>query len=483
MGGMPSAPELAPCVETVFGLDADVISWDYGMTDLGDIGVPNRPAMVDINLDSGVTEGDSFPLQMWTLVTRRLEDLGLTAFYLQPSASRIVRDLIPDMFGLNAQQINDTPEYVRNFKCQDKIEKGDPYCDEQRFTIPNDTEHCDTHKGRVDWHPGWRAHAVTGNLMAFFMIDSLVEALKTLQQEVVEAEQGSSSSLSDGVAATLMERYQAEQDANYKLFHEQFNPDIMSDPLPLLEGLDDAVKPYLGDLFGSENVICHTALLPAEARYRGYLTPTRKTTTTSTTTEEEEKEGDSWAISPLRFDEGMPRNVADALVYDRGDGSKRVFHNLTLVQSENNHENDQCPILISIDYADYYFSGEKMGWTKLTVPTPRYAAAYTETSGKDLDLKGLVMVCHVLCPWGECPDGDLSEKDLGKGLELRVNSKKVKDMIKLGDHCFILVPDDNNNNNKYFPANDRGQYRLEVLVEKTSEDFESYFRLTSLIVL
>eukprot|EP00957_Ditylum_brightwellii_P009586 722830-Ditylum_brightwellii.AAC.1 len=33
MGGYSSGPEIALCMEAIFGSDIDAISWDYGMTD------------------------------------------------------------------------------------------------------------------------------------------------------------------------------------------------------------------------------------------------------------------------------------------------------------------------------------------------------------------------------------------------------------------------------------------------------------------
>ena len=36
MGGMISAPEIAMCSEAIFGMDTDVISWDYALTDSGE---------------------------------------------------------------------------------------------------------------------------------------------------------------------------------------------------------------------------------------------------------------------------------------------------------------------------------------------------------------------------------------------------------------------------------------------------------------
>ena len=166
MGGMPSGAELALCLESVHGLDADVITWDFGMTD-----VPmwwkkawysfrtalhrNRPAMVDLNLQSRAKEGDTFPARVWSTIPRHLEPLGgVPTFRMKLSAWEDIKAELPDMFGMSSEQINRVPPYVRHFKCQDRIEDGDPTCKDLKYTVVDD-ERCDTFKSRVSWHPGW----------------------------------------------------------------------------------------------------------------------------------------------------------------------------------------------------------------------------------------------------------------------------------------------------------------------------------------
>jgi hypothetical protein len=156
VGGTDSAPETAFCSEAVFGTDADVISWDFGMTDgrywdrkgmyANRIGLnPNRPVIVDMNLDSK-------SLARQTVELRRVEEWGLTALYMDPGVYSAMKDGIPDTFGLTMEQINAMPRMVRHFKCQDAIEMGDPTCSANKF---DNNEICPVRKGMVKWHPGW----------------------------------------------------------------------------------------------------------------------------------------------------------------------------------------------------------------------------------------------------------------------------------------------------------------------------------------
>lgn len=207
--------------------------------------------------------------------------------------------------------------------------------------------------------------------MAFFMIDSLVEALKLLQHEAMEGND----------VASLLEKYQSLEDADYKLFEDSFEA---YKTLPVVvPHFDEPLRSYVPDLFDAKSSFCHTALLPSRSRYLNYVTHNAKYNSTA-----------------YRFDEALKRVFADEIRYELGaPGTKRVFHNMTLVRATHQHENDFCPILISVDFPDYFFASQDMGWNQLFVPDRDYLAAYEAAAKQKADIKGLVIVCRVLCPW------------------------------------------------------------------------------------
>ena len=83
----------------------------------------------------------------------------------------------------------------------------------------------------------------------------------------------------------------------------------------------------------------------------------------------------------------------------------------------------------------------------------------------------------ILCR-GDCPQGRLGENDLGKSLELQVNGRKVEKMHKMGDNCYLLE-----GQKKYFGAKNDGSYHLQVNVKKQSDEYVSYFDVTTVAVM
>jgi hypothetical protein len=157
MGGTASGPEVALCHTPIFGTNIDVLSWDFGMTDgAKDVGSmemyfrqaaygPSRPACVAMEIQSA-------PPQR-IRVMRHLEDSGVPAFYVPVELVKAVFGAIPETFGLNETQIQAMPPYVRSFKCEGSIEKGEPGCAEAKWTPVKPV--CAGAKYRTSWHPGW----------------------------------------------------------------------------------------------------------------------------------------------------------------------------------------------------------------------------------------------------------------------------------------------------------------------------------------
>jgi hypothetical protein len=94
MGGMDSAPQIALCNEAIFGKDADVISWDFGMTDgkvhwkttlyASRTGLhSNRPVHFSIN-----NAGRNYKGRMAAL--KLAEDAGVPALQLHPGVEEAV---------------------------------------------------------------------------------------------------------------------------------------------------------------------------------------------------------------------------------------------------------------------------------------------------------------------------------------------------------------------------------------------------------
>jgi hypothetical protein len=155
MGGTSSGTEISMCWEQIFGNDVDFFSWDFGMTDGRDGGMraahygyrgglsPGRPAFLVLH------SGGRAALPRETRV-KKLEDLGMAAFIEEGQGQHEMREAIPESFGISEEEIKNLPEYVRNFKCDGKLENGDPYCGKEKFTKHT----CPIRAKQTSWHPG-----------------------------------------------------------------------------------------------------------------------------------------------------------------------------------------------------------------------------------------------------------------------------------------------------------------------------------------
>lgn len=155
MGGTSSGLEVGVCVDQIFGLDMDVLSWDYGMTDGNGVGIfenyvshaaihPIRPSVVVLN--SG---GRSGPARQ--AVMQHMEEHGMPVASLEDlSVVSLVRDVLPESFGKSEEELRAMGPLVRNMKCDGQIEVGDPYCGSERWSPL-----CPERKYKAKWHPGW----------------------------------------------------------------------------------------------------------------------------------------------------------------------------------------------------------------------------------------------------------------------------------------------------------------------------------------
>jgi hypothetical protein len=145
-----SGPEISSCGKEIFGVDADVISRDSSLMDSNEHfriyhyhirnggRNPNRPVVIDFLPYSGQAG-----------IMQELEDMGLASFTWGPAFDR-ARELMPDCASLRQEEIDSLPALVRNYKCGNEFEHGDPYCSEEKFNLTL----CGDRRYTVSWHPG-----------------------------------------------------------------------------------------------------------------------------------------------------------------------------------------------------------------------------------------------------------------------------------------------------------------------------------------
>eukprot|EP00547_Thalassionema_nitzschioides_P000376 CAMPEP_0194201676 /NCGR_PEP_ID=MMETSP0156-20130528/1891_1 /TAXON_ID=33649 /ORGANISM="Thalassionema nitzschioides, Strain L26-B" /LENGTH=686 /DNA_ID=CAMNT_0038926943 /DNA_START=13 /DNA_END=2073 /DNA_ORIENTATION=- len=436
MGGMDSAPHLAICNEAVYGTDADVISWDFGMTDGGAhwktrlyasrTGVhTNRPAHVTVNVG-----GRNFKSRVGSLAMAEAD--GVPSLYLKPQIQEKVNGGIPDSFGMGQADLDKLGPFAQYYKCKTQIEKEEP-CGSKKYN----EDICPSRKFKASWHPGWREHATTGNILALFMVETMIEALKDLVETHGSVE-----------PKELYNKLKAEEDSEYSKYVASEvpddYPDFVSEEL-FKEGLKTNV-------FFRNKAICKTTLLPAQSRYLGLLT-------------ESEMKGEINGYD-VGFDKDEAMKVPPIDSKDKG--------SLTLVYEKNARQ--QCDVDLNIDYKDYFFASDRYGWASIKFPNDAEMEAYAP-SGFNPD--GVIMICLLKCDWGKCPPGDASIDSFKEGKwRMELNGNPVIDMVKV-DQCSVLKTEDGFKNK---PGKD-GRYELRVQIDKQEDSLVNFVRITSIAVL
>jgi hypothetical protein len=436
MGGMDSAPNLALCNEAVYGTDADVISWDFGMTDGGAhwkttlfanrAGVHvNRPAHVSINM-----AGRNYKSRVNAL--KVAEQDGVPTLHLVPSYEDQVVKGAPDVFGMPQDKVDKIGEYARYYKCKGAIEKEQP-CQERKYN----ENICPERKFKASWHPGWRQMALTGNLLALFLAETMIEATKDIIKDLGSEE-----------PQQLYNKLKEEEDKEYEAFKTTRVPDDYPDfvsPALVAAGLKT-------EFLFRNKAICKTSLLPAQTRFLGILTKSDLVG---------ELHGYDVGVEAGFATKNPPINAKD-----KGE--------LTLVFHPEDRQ--KCEVDLNMDYKDYYCATEDWGWASLTFPNDAEIAAYASDG---FHPTGVVVLCFMKCDWGKCPKGDLQADAIKEGkFKMTLNGQPVEDLERI-DQCHVVK----SKNGYIHQPNENGRYELKILVEKQADASPSYVRITSVVVL
>jgi len=441
MGGMGSGPELSLCMESIYGSDIDVLSWDFGMTDGRDLWKltlwghraavhPTRPILV--------LRGDGHG-RYETL--QRMETIGMGVLSMNyPNINDVLKEELPDS-NLDAVQVNVTAA-LRNFACGGSFE-SDGICKAEKFKTG-----CETAKYQTSWHPGWKAHHLEGSIMGFFMVSTLQEAIEELHL-LQNPYNSTSSELYDlDSAKSILDFLKRKDDTDLAAAKNSSVPINSGFPADILDKED--VTTIL-----SKNNVCHSALLPSQARYDGIVTGT----------------GNKVGYNQMGYDLGLSMSEVNTL-------SGKTIQSLPLVYDPDQRQ--QCEMQLEIDYKDRFYVMGNAGWFQTTLPNNAEVEAFRQTKKKSEPTEGLLMMCMVACDWGRCatgytnPDDDLNMNGTGT-LFIEVDGKPVIGTKKIGT-CHFLEGKDGL---KWGPGVDgRGQYELKIKLEKEN----SFMQISSLIV-
>ena len=411
-GGLSSGPEVGFCIESIFGMDIDVLSWDYGMTDgRNDIKMdlyfrraglhPNRPAVVGINVGDGKKAPGNVPR---IKKIQNLSDMGLTATYLRWTEVIKTIDAVPSSLNKTTDDLLSMPPLVRNFKCGNVLEKGEPFCGHQKYN----KEVCENRKFKTSWHPGWKHHAMEGNILALSLMEMLGDALKQLQSDP--------PSDPSAMLADLLHR----EDADYDRFFRSNT----------VEDFDSIVR----DDFDFEWIlqnrgICHTGLIPSQIRYKGILSETTSN------------------IGYHDYEKAISFEDASSTPND-GELMRLTYEDLR----------QECSVALNIDYKDYFSLHPHEGWKKMLIPNRAAIKEYRVPN--QTPLKGLVGFALGSCSWGKCKEPDAREADFLDFVSMTVNGVSVTNTTLFQGSAVFLQHSDGH----YFAPNQDGQFEIRAKV-------------------
>jgi hypothetical protein len=407
-GSSQSAPEFALCQTAIYGTNIDILTWDYAMSDGDDswryelftqrMGVhPTFPIQVDIS----PPRQDIYP--------------NLPIFNLD---YKLIRQLIPDSTPLDEDltNLNTTvdsfPPGIQFFKCKGYLETGEP-CAEYKW---NTSFRCNATKQQTSWHPGWKDHMFKGYILASFLENALKEALEELL-DLNSSRTAADANMSLPNMENAGNPSMTRDYLNYLIRIEETENEYFIQSLPpSAPTFLDVPTDVYSTIQRSRGMVCHTALVPAEARFEGivqmqpFLIPLNDTLSNDTlpTTPK--------YVPRPRQQLGNYTHGGMYSPYERGYKSQadlpppNPLDNATeffLVATTFEKDLGLC-IHQQQDFRDYFFIRKEDGWMTLFIPNDLEVEKYrrpgkSSSTDKDDQRKGIVVACLKFFVWNENP--------------------------------------------------------------------------------
>jgi hypothetical protein len=419
------------------------VSWDFGMSDVNHenrmelymyhaFASGNRP--VSIGLDGASRHKND--------VMQHLEERGIPVLFKDHIEARDIEGYIPDTLGKSQAEIDAMPLFVQSFKCgNSQLELGEPTCTTSKFIDTHD-EDCEKRRYRVSWHPGWKSHALLGNLIALFLMEVLYDALRIIQARQEESNDHNISS----TARQMLEELQKQEDAEYNLYQQSDLPPLSERNV---QWPNELQKKKVLSIIYKHPSFCHTARVPTVIRHEGILTMSQQK-------------------GVFDYDKGIELNEAREMV------SYPVDNTIPLVYDQSVRQ--KCQYNIQIDYRDFfYLHGKQHGDSMLLLPNAEEQRVYRKAGEAT---KGIVAICFSGCDQGGCPKEAIRGQGLREGKVLfHINNVPVTNVTLFGEteDCYLLT---NEEHGPYWKANDNDQYEIRGRVQ----DPELDMRISSLII-
>eukprot|EP00551_Chaetoceros_affinis_P005372 CAMPEP_0203665688 /NCGR_PEP_ID=MMETSP0090-20130426/2862_1 /ASSEMBLY_ACC=CAM_ASM_001088 /TAXON_ID=426623 /ORGANISM="Chaetoceros affinis, Strain CCMP159" /LENGTH=708 /DNA_ID=CAMNT_0050529329 /DNA_START=46 /DNA_END=2172 /DNA_ORIENTATION=+ len=442
MSAARSGPENALCMTAVYGLELDILSWDFAMTD-------GRKASDLYNIWSQrVGAHPSSPIMVsYGSVHAKdihggLEKAGMSVFeaaFVDEKNGDLLAARFPNSDDPKVN-VTELPRGVKYYRCGGHTESGEP-CGDNLFKWADDEGLCEKVKSKTKWHNGWKDHLLKGRVSALFLIENVLEALSKLDETPSVASDGVES---DNVVPSISEGY-----LNYLYSLEASDKkSFMSSKPPRVPLFEDDLED-LHNAFLRSNTVCRYSSLPSYTRYEGIMTENPqeiKYVGGGRTTYQDE------GVQYFKQPEPKLDSPTEPL----------LVYNLTSDREICEHE--------KFDFKDYFGIRNEDHWVKTIIPNDSETEAFV--SNDDLEKqKGVVTVCESFFYWNNYPQNFVSIHDVLNTNEttIRVNDVPVTSYTRIGRNadswCYVLA----NEEGYTFPASEKhgpGKYEIQFKVMK-----------------
>ena len=367
--GVRSAPEIALCMESYFGMDVDVLTWDFGQKDGRDLWryrifaqrAGLMPSMPTLLLLSGPKQQQiAFDLEPHGQSVLGVDDLG------------ILKRRIPD--SSDHPNPSELPPAVQYFLC--KGSENTPPCNDYKYN-GTPCEEVEIIRGRANWHPGWKENMLRGYVYSILLVEILQQTLEQLIEEVTMAD-----------VNDLLERYLADDTSDSLSF-------LRSYPQSDEAGIDNVG----GDLYSvllRGNALCHSMRQSSEARCNG-LVDGVVGGNEHTLGKCRNDEHFIFETLPAGTDKDNVRTAEEVAAL--GESSSLSSLKQPWMVASDNHMRHNCTVTVAHDFADSFIVREIDGWMGDLYPNDRLQREFD----RETERRGLVILCKRTYPFTKIP--------------------------------------------------------------------------------
>mmetsp|Transcript_4194 Transcript_4194/g.7004 ORF Transcript_4194/g.7004 Transcript_4194/m.7004 type:complete len:655 (-) Transcript_4194:39-2003(-) len=453
MSWYQSAPELALCMESVYGTDLDVLNWDFSMQDGQTHSYKTElwaeRATMHPSLPLLFFVDNSAASSRLSMLQNKLESNGVGFVFVDKMAMDRVRSRVPPTVATSTAIV---PEALQNWICPGGAVEGALPCDDaMRYFVCDQFETgqeclaakyktltgCDA--GQKSNHPGWKEHQFKGMLLGHYFLDVLEEALIAL--DAMKHPNGQVAAIRSQVILDRLEK-----------MHQRDVRNATQAPIPVTyDGVDEELMSRITpSLLFRGNGVCHTALLPAQSRFLGHTT-----------------QSSLIGSSEGGYDTGMNKVLCHP-----------VHNQLPLAYESSDRM--RCPSA-KIDHRDFFYLRNQDGWLHKTVPNHAELQAYQRSPAQ-----GIIIICLQICPMDKCSDdyvgfAQVSSQHGHAKVDIKVDGSEVKELLTLDHRCHVLKGEDGI---RWGPgkAGD-GQYKLSFKLHVKMKGLDYSVKMSSIIVL